>query len=66
MIAHVGAMPVEELLLPVAAWGGAGLLLARGWIASLVRRRRRRVWRPADEAATAIDADRGLSDRALT
>ena len=40
MIAHVGAVPVEELLLPAAAWGGAGLLLARGWIASRVRRRR--------------------------
>ena len=40
MIAHVGAVPVEELLLPVAASGGAGLLLARGWIASRVRRRR--------------------------
>jgi hypothetical protein len=39
MTAHVGAVPVEELLLPAAAWGGAGLLLARGWIASRVRRR---------------------------
>ena len=39
MIAHVGAVPVEELLLPVAAWGGAGLLLARGWIASRMQRR---------------------------
>ena len=40
MIAHVGAVPVEELALPVATWGGAGLLLARGWIASRLRRRR--------------------------
>ena len=40
MIAHVGPVPVEELLLPMAAWGGAGLLLARGWIASRVRPRR--------------------------
>jgi hypothetical protein len=39
MIAHVGPVPVEELLLPAATWGGAGLLLARGWIASRVRRR---------------------------
>ena len=36
MIAHVGAVPVAELL----ACGGAGMLLARGWIASRVRRRR--------------------------
>jgi hypothetical protein len=40
VIAHVGPVPVEEMLVPVAAWSGAGLLLARGWIASRVRRRR--------------------------
>jgi hypothetical protein len=39
MIAHVGAVPVEELLLPAATWAGAGLVLARGWIASRVRGR---------------------------
>ena len=41
MIAHIGGVPVEELLPPAVAWGGAALLLARGWIASRVRRRRR-------------------------
>jgi hypothetical protein len=39
MIAHVGPVPLEEALLPLVSWGGAGLLLARGWIASRVRRR---------------------------
>ena len=40
MIAHVGGMPVEEALLALASWAGAGLLLARGWVASRVRRGR--------------------------
>jgi hypothetical protein len=40
VIAHVGAVPVEELLLPLASWAGAGLVLARGWIVSRLRRRR--------------------------
>ena len=35
MIAHIGGVPVEELL-PSAA----GLLLARGWLALHLRRRR--------------------------
>jgi hypothetical protein len=35
MIAHVGGVPVEELLLLVSASGaGTGLLLARAWLAS--------------------------------
>ena len=43
MIAHVGGVPVEEALLPLASGAGAGLmLLARGWIASRVRRERNR------------------------
>jgi hypothetical protein len=33
-------MPVEEALLPLASWAGAGLLLARGWVVSRVRRGR--------------------------
>ena len=38
MIAHVGGMPVEELLLLVLTSGaGAGLLPARAWVASRVR-----------------------------
>ena len=39
MIAHVAGVPVEEALLPFASWAGAGLLLARGWLSSRVRRR---------------------------
>ena len=40
MIAHVAGVPLEEALLPLASWAGAGLLLARGWIVSRVRRGR--------------------------
>jgi hypothetical protein len=40
MIAHVGGLPLEEAILPLVGWGGGGLLLARGWIVSRVRRRR--------------------------
>ena len=43
MIAHVGGVPVEEALLPLAGGAGAGLmLLARTWVASRVRREGRR------------------------
>ena len=38
MIAHVGGMPVEELL-PSLAGAGAGLLLARAWLMLRLRRR---------------------------
>ena len=39
MIAHVGGMPVEEGLLPLASGAGAGLmLLARAWVVSHLRR----------------------------
>jgi hypothetical protein len=40
MIAHVGGLPLEELA-PSAAGAGAGLLLARTWIALRLRRRRK-------------------------
>jgi hypothetical protein len=40
MIAHVGGVPVEETLLPFVSWAGVGLLLARGWVVSRVRRGR--------------------------
>jgi hypothetical protein len=40
LIAHIGGVPVEETLLPLASWAGAGLLLARGWVASRLRRER--------------------------
>ena len=38
MIAHVGGVPLEEALLPLASGAGAGLmLLVRGWAASRLR-----------------------------
>jgi hypothetical protein len=39
MIAHVGSLPLEEML-PLVTCGAAGLLVARGWIMHLLRRRR--------------------------
>ncbi len=40
MIAHVGGVPVEELLLSLTGAGGA-LLVARAWITLRLRRRRK-------------------------
>ena len=39
MIAHVGAVPLEELL-PALSGAGSALLLARGWMAMRFRRGR--------------------------
>ena len=39
MIAHVGAVPLEELV-PALAGVGSGLLAVRAWIMLRVRRRR--------------------------
>jgi hypothetical protein len=39
LIAHVGGVPVEELLPTLAGTGGA-LLLVRAWLALHLRRRR--------------------------
>jgi hypothetical protein len=39
MIAHVGALPLEEVL-PVLTGAGSGLLAVRAWIAPRLRRRR--------------------------
>ena len=39
MIAHVGGVPVEEVL-PTLAGPGTGLLVARAWLMLRVRRRR--------------------------
>ncbi len=39
MIAHVGGVPLEEIL-PVVPSAGAGLLLARAWLMLRLRRRR--------------------------
>jgi hypothetical protein len=39
VIAHLGGVPVEEIL-PSLTGGGAGLLLARAWIMLHLRRRR--------------------------
>jgi hypothetical protein len=44
-IAHVAGVPVEELL-PSAAGAGAGLIVARAWLAFHLHRRRD----PKDEA----------------
>jgi len=38
VIAHVGAVPLEELL-PSVSGAAAGLVLARAWIMVLLRRR---------------------------
>ena len=39
MIAHIGALPLEELL-PVLTGAGSGLLAVRAWMVPRVRRRR--------------------------
>jgi hypothetical protein len=39
VIAHVGGMPVEEML-PALAGTGTGLVIARAWLALRLRRRR--------------------------
>jgi hypothetical protein len=40
MPAHVGGVPVEELL-PALTGAGAALMLARAWLTLQLRRRRR-------------------------
>ncbi|HEV7493648.1 hypothetical protein [Baekduia sp.] len=39
MIAHVGGVPVEEML-PALAGTGTGLVIARAWLTLRLRRRR--------------------------
>jgi hypothetical protein len=39
VIAHVGGVPVEEML-PALAGAGTGLLVARAWLMLRLRRRR--------------------------
>jgi hypothetical protein len=39
VIAHIGALPLEEVL-PVLTGAGTGLLAVRAWIMLRVRRRR--------------------------
>ncbi|MCD6014259.1 MAG: hypothetical protein K0R88_343 [Solirubrobacterales bacterium] len=39
MIAHVGSLPLEEML-PLVTGAGAGLVATRVWIMHLLRRRR--------------------------
>ena len=48
MIAHVGGVPLEEVL-PAAPGAGAALLLARSWLMLRLRRRRPRL--PAEDPA---------------
>jgi hypothetical protein len=38
VLAHVAGVPVEELI-PTAAGAGTALLVARGWVSLLLRRR---------------------------
>jgi hypothetical protein len=40
VVAHVGGVPVEEILLPLVSGVGAGLLLTHTWVLSRVRHRR--------------------------
>ncbi len=40
MLAHVGGVPLEEALLPMATGASVALLLARGWLVFLLRGRR--------------------------
>jgi hypothetical protein len=41
VVAHVGGLPVEELI-PAVAGAGSVLLLARNWVSLRLRRDRRR------------------------
>jgi hypothetical protein len=56
VIAHVGGVPIEEALLPLVSWAGAGLLLARAWVASRVP------VRPSAASARTLDAVQGGGD----
>ncbi len=38
-LAHVGGLPIEEALPSLLATGASGLLVARAWFSSRVRRR---------------------------
>ena len=40
VMAHVGGVPVEEMV-PMLAGSGTGLLVARAWLVLRVRRRRK-------------------------
>jgi hypothetical protein len=39
--AHVGGVPVEEMLPALAGGAGTGLVVVRGWVMLRLRRRRR-------------------------
>lgn len=39
-LAHVGGIPLEEMLPAMTTGGAAGLLAVRGWIIVRIRRRR--------------------------
>jgi hypothetical protein len=40
IFAHVGGVPLEELVLPSLTGAGTGLLVARNWMLRHLRRRR--------------------------
>ena len=48
MIAHVGGMPLEEILVPLIGAAGAGTLVARSWVRSHFRRTRTTTPREGD------------------
>jgi hypothetical protein len=52
VIAHITGLPVEEALLPLLSGAGGGLLLARAWVVSRLRRPRS----PRHDREIAIDA----------
>ena len=53
VIAHVGGVPVEEVL-PTLAGTGTALLIARAWLTQRVRRRLRRCPRTRSKRAAGI------------
>jgi hypothetical protein len=64
VIAHVGALPLEEVL-PVLTGAGSGLLALRAWMTPRVRRRREPgPSTAADAACFNIHRSRALDDRA--
>jgi hypothetical protein len=51
ILAHVGGVPVEEMLIPSAAGSGTALLIARTWLSFRMTRRQERARRRAGATA---------------
>jgi hypothetical protein len=58
VIAHLGGMPVEEALLPLAG-GAAALVLVRTWLASHLRRIPQRGAAPDSDPSTGTSSPPG-------